>query len=818
METYRLTKLFDIDKFYVMRKEIPLARKPRKEIVTTLKAKLGKDKYDDINIFLDQLSDDIQRDAAKSSYPEIWKEYVRVAYKSKPFAEGTRQSNNNKIIDMMWEVLTHEDTADKILNPGGFEEQKYEGYLAQAARITGKSVTELESKSTSELKDICSTNKNLSFIGTHTQFYKQNAAAGSILAIFAVAKVAHACLESNGFQVDVNQVCGIKEPTNILGLTFSGRMILDPQKDVEGNFIGKTLGSLVASAADAVKDPVLNLMNINSDTVNILNTMIRMGIPFKSAARLLSSQVVTDLLERYNTAKLTESTSFNRVLEEMLTEIRDANNLEDSQLESEDLTLKEVNSAILERNTAVDYKILLTLQRMNQINTAMSSLNFATRFNSISSAVGPLIVDNLMIEHKLDNFAEGIYWQDFETGFDKVFELHPILDKFHDSVALARELFGNQFPTYSYQFGNILNTLNNTTLLDNLYRDRKVFSKFNDFYMSYLLMANGVISSDPEVAKYYITKFPAEFSSKGYKDKYTGNPLIDAIRFDVDADSKNPVIKINTTGLDDTTKSPLISGWLDLYKAGDEGKKLAADLFKYCFYKGGIGFNPKTFMNILPVQLRMRIKGYADTFKKLPEISAQDLINQFVRNNWNDNKVVPYRSFAKPLQIHMGGIVYMSGDEARQFQSTLAFKTKVGQNTVLFIRDGEFDKDAETITFKEAIPLGNNGEFLEVTPLYREKSIFKSPANPATKEEIGEQTEDVTPIEPVEEETTKRQITTDEITDMANAILTPQEQNYAKNLGSDYIQSVKNMIMDRAKSKGVTVTKEQVDKIAKMFC
>ena len=71
---------------------------------------------------------------------------------------------------------------------------------------------------------------------------------------------------------------------------------IDPKYDSRGNLIGKTLGSLVASAADAVKDPVLNLMNINSNTVNILNTLIRMGMPFESAAMLLSTNAITNIL------------------------------------------------------------------------------------------------------------------------------------------------------------------------------------------------------------------------------------------------------------------------------------------------------------------------------------------------------------------------------------------------------------------------------------------------------------------------------------------------------------------------------------------
>jgi hypothetical protein len=60
--------------------------------------------------------------------------------------------------------------------------------------------------------------------------------------------------------------------------------------------IGKTLGSLVASAADAVKDPVLNLNNINNQTANVLTTMLRLGIVYEDAALLLSQPAITKAL------------------------------------------------------------------------------------------------------------------------------------------------------------------------------------------------------------------------------------------------------------------------------------------------------------------------------------------------------------------------------------------------------------------------------------------------------------------------------------------------------------------------------------------
>lgn len=819
---------FDVDKFYIMRKDIPIRTKRRKEIFNALKNKFGKNEIDKIDIFLDQISNSKQRDIAKADYPELWKEYVKVAYKSVPYTEG-RQYRNNKIVDMTWEVLTHEDSADKVLNPGGFEEQKYEGYLAQASRITGKPLSELEAEASSEkspidyLKNICSTNKNLAFIGTHTQFYKQNSAAGSILAIFAVAKVAHACLESNGFQVDTEKVCQIEKPVSIMGLTLFDKVELDPQKDIEGNFIGKTLGSLVASAADAVKDPVLNLMNINADTVNILNTLVRMGLPFRKAARLLSTQVVSDLLTRYNVEKLTNITSFNNVLDTMLTEISESNgDLSDSSITTEDLTDKEVEDSILKRNDKTDFKILLALQRINKINSAMRSLNFATRFNSISSAVGPLIIDNLKIEYNLKNFAEGIYHDGIAvTSFDEVFNLHPILSKFSDTVELVRELFGNHMPTYSYQFKQILDNINGSNLQNLFFRDRKVFSKFNDFYQSYLLVANNVVSSESRYLQHYLREFPTEFAKNNYKEKYAGNALIEAVRFDSDANSGAPILKINITGLDTEAKSKLSSGWLDLYKSGNEGKKLASDLFYYCFYKGGIGFNPKTFMSLLPIQLKMNLKGYKETFNKLPDINSADLVNQFIRNNWNDDKIVPYRKFKSSLYIHDGGQVDFYGDDAKSVGNMLAFKTRVGRNTLLFIRES-YDPVAETALFREASPLGNNGEFLEISTVTQKNSIFQSPTVSKKINTVGERTEDVTDITP-DEEIVNNPVTEDEASkladDLSKKYLSAEEKAQLQNLAKDKrFQAMRDIIIRKLEENEIEVNHKQVDDIVNKFC
>ena len=105
--------------------------------------------------------------------------------------------------------------------------------------------------------------------------------------MFAVQKIAHAALESDGIILNLNGVKDFEKFT-LCGKRFSDYIELDERYDTRGQFVGKTLGSLVASAADAVKDPVLNLMNINSNTASLLTTMIRFGMPFEDAALFIS--------------------------------------------------------------------------------------------------------------------------------------------------------------------------------------------------------------------------------------------------------------------------------------------------------------------------------------------------------------------------------------------------------------------------------------------------------------------------------------------------------------------------------------------------
>lgn len=575
MLPYELTEIddsdFDVDKRYVMRKDIPIKTRKRSEIEKELfarasesykKAHDGKTNNtwvgEQVRMFMDNPQK--MKDTDKLM-KWLYSQYQSIAYYTDAPTSG-RTYRDNKIIDMTYAVLTNQMTADKILNPGGFDAPKKMGYMVAAYKNPankGIKWSDLQKMSIDELKDLSYTDKDLTFADTQVQFYKQNSAAASLIGVFAVNKVAHATLESNDIFLDVSEICGDK-PFTIAGTTFGNRMQIDKKYDNEGTLIGKTLGSLVSASADAVKDPILNLMNINMTTAGMLNTMLRLGMTFEDAALFLSQDIIERTLNKFNRENLTNYESLSNIIEKWLTEYREKNSIsDDSLINTEELTTEElVEGLTSDEHEATDYKVLLAFQKMRQLVDAMRKPTYATRFNSISSAVGPLIVDNLIIEHKMEAFLDtntenGTHFYTFDdvpVDIDDIFFDHPILKQFARTVDIAKAMFSDM-PTGSTGFRKLLANLP-VDIADKMYNDKKLLDQFSNFYQSYLLVQSGLI--DPRQLKDYATEFPKWFMEQKFKEKYSDNALIQAIRMNVSKKTGRPYLMINITGMDEQRK------------------------------------------------------------------------------------------------------------------------------------------------------------------------------------------------------------------------------------------------------------------------
>ena len=752
MLPYELTEIddsdFDVDKRYVMRKDIPIKTRKRSEIEKELfarasesykKAHDGKTNNTWVGEQVKMFMDNPQKMKDTDKLMKwLYSQYQSIAYYTDAPTSG-RTYRDNKIIDMTYAVLTNQMTADKILNPGGFDAPKKMGYMVAAYKNpTNKGIkwSDLQKMSIDELKDLSYTDKDLTFADTQVQFYKQNSAAASLIGVFAVNKVAHATLESNDIFLDVSEICGDK-PFTIAGTTFGIRMQIDKKYDNEGTLIGKTLGSLVSASADAVKDPILNLMNINMTTAGMLNTMLRLGMTFEDAALFLSQDIIERTLNKFNRENLTNYESLSNIIEKWMTEYREKNNInDDSLINTEELTKEElVEGLTSEEHEATDYKVLLAFQKIRQLVDAMRKPTYVTRFNSISSAVGPLIVDNLIIEHKMSQFIDAntengthFYTADgVPVDIDDIFFDHPVLKQFARTVDIAKAMFSDM-PTGSTGFRKLLANLP-VDISDKMYNDKKLLDQFSNFYQSYLLVQSGLIN--PKHLKSYATQFPKWFMEQKFKEKYSGNALIQAIRMNVSKKTGRPYLMINITGMDEQRKEELRSAWIDLHK---EDPELSQMLFNYSFFRAGIGFSPKTFMSLVPTYVKEKLKSkdgnasYVDTYRNFPEVIPDLVIDQFIRNNWENNKLVPRKGGKDThynVDVKHNRLTVYRPEEIADLAGISYMKTKVNNNTYLWHLTSD---KGEELVFELIKPLGNNGEYLEMSTL-----DIKDPLSDTTK-------------------------------------------------------------------------------------
>lgn len=850
---------FDVDKMYLVRKDYgikktkitksALHRIIYDEIIKSQSNKINYKNKQQLNKWISQFLNDpfnvnslTNQKVAEgymtvpvSAYNKILKLYLSNRYTIEKPSEG-KAYRDNKIVDMMYEVLTHESTAAKLLNPGNFDAQKKMGYMVEAYRKYNDTYTwkQLEEMSISELKDIVNRNKNLSFIDINTQFYKQNSAAGSLIGIFAVNRSAHAIIESGNsndatYFVDVQKACNLplQVKFTVAGMDFSGSMIIDPKYDKKGQLIGKVLGSLVASATDAVKDPILNLMNINQDTANVLTTLIRLGMPFEDASLFLSQNIITRILDEYKSRQITEDISLGSIINEKLQELRDNLNLNDeSALNTEELTREELIKGIKEgASDEIIYKTLLAFSRFRKLATAMQLPTFTTRFNSISSAVGPLIIDNLITEYQTHKLNQDTCMLDREGSpvtIDTILNDHPILREFYRTLDLAKSIFGNM-PANSNSFRNILNTLENYNMLDKIMNDRRLLSSLCNFFQSYLLVANNVV--DPKDLDYYINSFPLEYIKGKYKEKYPDNALLQAIKYEIDKQTLNPVLKVNTSTLDTSQKEKLGSGWIDLYKTNPE---LALKLFNYNLFVGGIGYNPKTFMNVLPVYVRSRIPRYVETFETLPNIVPELVVDQFIRSNWD--RVVPYRKVKFSKEHPNGTLEITDSSSIDKLKNNSYFKAYRDEELQLFI---VLSKGDNSVTVKRVSPLGGNGKYLEMGTGFIENSSSTTSNNNTSnlKDNINRE-EEITERQEIPRIESREEPSQDELLELLYNILTienvrTQEQSteYIKEFKSksdiDKLRqkdSMKKFFRNRLKKLGIEFNEELIDKVYKKLC
>lgn len=552
---------------------------------------------------------------------------------------------------------------------------------------------------TDALKGLMSKGANLGFVQTHLKFHQQNMVAGKLIGIFALNNISHCII---GMEEDAAIAVPSEITLQIEGAPIGkdGVAAWDSLYGRDGKKISSTLAELLAASVDAVKDPVLNYLNINQDTANVLCTLIRLGYGLELAGRLLSNPFIKGII----TTAHSEGISVRKAAFDRLKGLG-ASASQQPSISIEYLKgLRETDY-----NSYNEVNVISAFLQLSDLAVANQDILALTRFNSVSAAVGPQIADTRQLRQKV---IDALYSQYLNTPSMQKAINHPIIKAFREtSLSLADTVFQNVLIQASPTMELLNDRLNNLIPFYMKDIDKARLTKaFHTFYMAWLLKQNEettVFKSDnvPNAGDFnrnFAILNKIDVIVEKAKKEHPKNVFIKALQIRPRGESNVfPQVTLNTRGMKSDQIDTMAMAWSSLL---EEAPGLALGLAEYEFIKGGLGFRPDGLTEVMPIKVKRMIPNYISTLQDTAGNVADkdELITQFIRNNWNVAGLIS--------AVTSDNVI---GSTADTIYVKEEVRPIVKYGNSLYVLQ---DMNETYSTYKRTTPLGGNSEFLEIYP------------------------------------------------------------------------------------------------------
>ena len=609
---------------------------------------------------------------------------------------------DNLIIDCMVSILSDESTVKDRYTVGGFPQASEDAKLMRHLEH-GDWNPEAESFQSfvTTAKDLEDVKPEYDYSDPMTSiiFKEQNQIAGTLIGIFANDSVNN--FISKGLKTfriteakdkilfgslkdGVTEVDGVKGSTDDIGLSFL-------HTSVNGVSVKRTLAELLAASVDAVKDPVLNYLNLNSITADAAAMLARLGYTTRDIGLLLNQPIIKEMCKIMNR---TGETNTRRALIMALTRrgITDVSTIFSSKAHIDGSWLSsEALAKNLSREARVDVKSQIAVaQLFNSImNIKQDFSNFVQKTrNTSANTIKSRFEDYLSSEEKSDREMKRLTIEVNDTLKEPITKDITMEDLMNPDK--VKELI-SKYKDHPFIYENILSNIirNAMNMMMNKYTLLRT-----PLYTGYRRILRNVsapwgVSADQMVALHkdlptmILSSLPGDFNPKnGNAEKYLlpENFIteLDELMNEDPEFANNPIIKIlsakqgdvqDTVVLEASVSSSedqwelfeLTLGWDALMKSSDKRyRDIAKGLFLYFYYTKGLNPDNNKMMSLAPVSVLKSLMvdeengiTYADFFDKdnptidsnvVDEVSAQreatKKVYQFLINHNDDPKLV----------------------------------------------------------------------------------------------------------------------------------------------------------------------------------
>lgn len=655
--------------------------------------------------------------SAKSAFESVKEDMQRniidrtpIDYEMDPekLADLSQGELDNLLVDCMIAILSDESTVGDRYTVGGFKDASSDAKLMRllmAGMWDGKESFSDFAGNVDNMEDV-KPDYDYSEPMTSVIFKEQNQIAGTLIGIFANDNV-------NAFISKNLQTLKITSPKDriLFGSLLDGVTELDGNignintsdigssflhTSVNGKSIKRTLAELLAAAVDAVKDPVLNFLNLNSITADAAAMLARLGYTTRDIGLLFNQPVIKRMCQYMNR---TGEGNVRRALTQVLSEmgVQNPAGLFNSKASMDTSGLTQENLAkALNPNNPTDLRMQSTVaQLFNSImNTKSEFSNYIQQTrNTSANTVKSRFEDYLSTSDKSNREFNRLTIKTNDT-ID-----YPITDDITEQDLLTPEGIKGLITKYKdhpFIYENIVAAIINkgmqhmmdkytlfTTPLYTGYRD--VFSK---------LVAPWGLSGD-QIEKLYqaiptmqLSSLPGDFNPEYMSDGDTMNaikyvdpdhflkdletflighpelmtlPILDALDIDrANHNSEAPILTFKySRSISPMEKLALTLSWHYLMSLGGDAAEIAKGMYLHFYYTRGLNPTTNVAMELAPVSVLKSLVtdsttglSYADFFDNKQGIysvavespdakmEAKKKLYQYLISNNGDDKLV----------------------------------------------------------------------------------------------------------------------------------------------------------------------------------
>lgn len=656
---------FDIDKLYFMRNEYR-----QRELSSSEVAEIWKEFYETYLNIKDVLKEAREEDTESLnrlykywdkaglpySYKEAFAQFIAdrgyISFESYDFSksplDNTRAARSNMLIKLIQERLMDYETFEQRYTPGGFANASkaartlrellfgnLEGIVSRGT-VDFNAIAERAKDSKSDPEP----NYDPSDPMTIITYNQQNQVAGKLIGIFANQNTNHA------FSSLMSEFT-LKDPIRFAGHSYNDLLHAPKGIDVDLN-----VAELLAASVDAVKDPVLNFLNLNTITANAGAVLARIGYTTQEIGLLFNQPIIKEICEYSFNNGVTADMAMREVVKNYMgddTESPKANPDEDFSINK--LALNIVNDRVMREqgknamdNQSFKADQLKVAELFSQIQTVAGDISqFVTssRFTA-SNAVGSTFGDLYSQQMKVKNYIDKFVVKNGKNALSVNMKVTDIIDSpitnntnlqgsnqeylkslienplayeqaMYDMNRRAGMLLNSYYPYDTPSYSGARNRL--AELTKSNFLDADTINSIHSDMLVYMLsqqedsLFNGEMpTKDGIPAREYYTKHFAKevFNTLESNPDLKSLPLFQYMQFVTN--EKTGDISMNVQGIGGLApyqKDELKESWAELLKTEPD---LARDLFMYNFYKLGFTFSPLAFMNLAPTELKLAIK------------------------------------------------------------------------------------------------------------------------------------------------------------------------------------------------------------------